>query len=235
MSGITRVSWYQKGKIKTNMDFLDQETVSGSGFIWTICKSAPCPRQITTPTPLHSVFYRPDALPAAQPTASKHWRHNIIIWIGWGEQQVTALYSSPDVGPLTRWLGGQACWAAGSWATGLGCYHGLWCAFRHVFHASSRLSTRGKVWYLSLPCLTLSTRQLLCCYTCNGIYAMFVGLDFKLTAEELQPKTASRSFKSSSCTVSSNDTPTLSHQHKLSYYIRSAIRLYTLISTVFSS
>jgi len=24
--------------------------------------------------PHHSVFYRPDALPAAQPTASKHWR-----------------------------------------------------------------------------------------------------------------------------------------------------------------
>ena len=24
----------------------------------------------------NSVFYRPDALPAAQPTASKHWRHN---------------------------------------------------------------------------------------------------------------------------------------------------------------
>ena len=29
-------------------------------------------RQITTPAPHHSVFYRPDALPAAQPTASKH-------------------------------------------------------------------------------------------------------------------------------------------------------------------
>ena len=27
------------------------------------------------PSPHHSVFYRPDALPAAQPTASKHWRH----------------------------------------------------------------------------------------------------------------------------------------------------------------
>ena len=26
-----------------------------------------------------SVFYRPDALPAAQPTASKHWRHNNSI------------------------------------------------------------------------------------------------------------------------------------------------------------
>jgi len=34
------------------------------------CKSAPCSRQITTPAPHHSVFYRPDALPAAQPTTS---------------------------------------------------------------------------------------------------------------------------------------------------------------------
>jgi len=36
------------------------------------CKSAPRSRQITTPAPHHSVFYRPDALPVAQPTASKH-------------------------------------------------------------------------------------------------------------------------------------------------------------------
>ena len=28
----------------------------------------------TMPAPHHSVFYRPDALPAAQPTASKHWK-----------------------------------------------------------------------------------------------------------------------------------------------------------------
>jgi len=32
------------------------------------------PSQTTTPTSHHSVFYRPDALPATQPTASKHWR-----------------------------------------------------------------------------------------------------------------------------------------------------------------
>jgi len=45
----------------------------GSGISWTICKSyAPCSRQMTTPVPHHSVFYRPDALPAAQPTALKH-------------------------------------------------------------------------------------------------------------------------------------------------------------------
>jgi len=36
-----------------------------------ICKSAPRSRHITMPVPHHSVFYRPDALPAAQPTASK--------------------------------------------------------------------------------------------------------------------------------------------------------------------
>jgi len=48
--------------------------VSGSGISWDVCKSATCSRQITTPAPHHSVFYRPDALPAAQPTVSKHWR-----------------------------------------------------------------------------------------------------------------------------------------------------------------
>jgi len=35
-------------------------------------KSALRSRQIAMPAPHHSVFYRPDALPAAQPTASKH-------------------------------------------------------------------------------------------------------------------------------------------------------------------
>ena len=41
----------------------------------SICKSfAPCSRQITMPVPHHSVFYRPDVLPAAQSTPSKHSR-----------------------------------------------------------------------------------------------------------------------------------------------------------------
>ena len=57
---------------KTNLDLLEQEIVSGSGISWAICKSAPRSRQITMPASHHSVFYRPDALPAAQPTASKH-------------------------------------------------------------------------------------------------------------------------------------------------------------------
>jgi len=48
MSGTTQVSRYQKGKtrkVKTNLDLLEQETVSGSGICWAICKSAPHPTQ----------------------------------------------------------------------------------------------------------------------------------------------------------------------------------------------
>jgi len=72
VSGTTQVSRYQKGK--TNLDLLEQEIVSGSGISWAICRSAPRPRQITMPESHHSVIYRPDALPAAQPTASEYWR-----------------------------------------------------------------------------------------------------------------------------------------------------------------
>ena len=66
--------WAGIRKVKAIWILLKQETVSGSGINWAICKSAHRSRQITTPAPHHSVFYRPDALPAAQPTVSKHWR-----------------------------------------------------------------------------------------------------------------------------------------------------------------
>ena len=56
VSGTTRVSRYQKGKIKTNLDLLEQDTVSGSGISWAICKSAPRHRQVTIPAPHHSFF-----------------------------------------------------------------------------------------------------------------------------------------------------------------------------------
>ena len=46
-----------------------------SGISWIICKqAAPRSRQTTTPTPHHSIFYRPDALPDTQPTVSKQCR-----------------------------------------------------------------------------------------------------------------------------------------------------------------
>ena len=67
-SGTTQVSRHQKGK--TNLDFTEARD---SEWQWHQLgrKSASRSRQITTPAPHHSVFYRPDALPAAQP-ASKH-------------------------------------------------------------------------------------------------------------------------------------------------------------------
>jgi len=71
--------WAGTRKVKAVWILVKQETVSGSGISWAICKSAPCCRQTTTPAPHHSVFYRPDVLPAAQPTASKHW--NITSWL----------------------------------------------------------------------------------------------------------------------------------------------------------
>jgi len=71
--------WAGTREVKPIWFLLKQETVSGSGISRAICKSAPCSRQITTPAPHHSVFYRPDALPAAQPTASKHWRVKLSI------------------------------------------------------------------------------------------------------------------------------------------------------------
>jgi len=74
-SGTTPVSRYQKGKGVKQSGFYWSKRVSGSGISWAICKSATLSRQTTMPAPHHSVFYRPDALPAAQPTASKHWKH----------------------------------------------------------------------------------------------------------------------------------------------------------------
>ena len=43
-------------KVKPIWILLKQETVSGSGISWAICKSAPSSRHITTPAPHHSVF-----------------------------------------------------------------------------------------------------------------------------------------------------------------------------------
>ena len=71
-SGTTQVSRYQKGK--TNLDFTEARD---SEWQWhqlghmQVCSSLQTDNHASTP-PL--VFYRPDALPAAQPTASKHWR-----------------------------------------------------------------------------------------------------------------------------------------------------------------
>jgi len=68
-AGTTRVSQYQKGE--ANLDFTEARD---SEWHWNqlgymqVCTSF----QTATPAPNRSVFYRPDALPAAQTTVSKH-------------------------------------------------------------------------------------------------------------------------------------------------------------------
>ena len=75
LSRTTRVSRYQKGK--TNLDFTEARDSEWQWHQLGHMQSASRSRQRTTPAPHHSVFYRLDALPAAQPTASKHWRQSI--------------------------------------------------------------------------------------------------------------------------------------------------------------
>jgi len=73
LSGATRVSRYQKGK--TNLDFIEARD---SEWQWhqlghmQVYTSLQTDNHASTPPPTTQFFYRPDALPAAQPTASKH-------------------------------------------------------------------------------------------------------------------------------------------------------------------
>jgi len=61
-------------KVEPIWILLEQETVSGSGIYWAICKSAPRSRQITAPAPHHSVFtgWMP-FLPPIQQRQSTAW------------------------------------------------------------------------------------------------------------------------------------------------------------------
>jgi len=75
-SGTTQVSRYQKGK--TNLDFTEARD---SEWQWhqlehmQVCTLLQTDNHANTH---HSVFYRPDSLPAAQPTAWKNWRLHMM-------------------------------------------------------------------------------------------------------------------------------------------------------------
>ena len=100
-SGTTQVSRYQKGK--TNLDFTEARD---SGWQWHQLGH----KQVSTllqadnhtPAPHRSVFYRPDALPAAQPTVSKHWRtqHSINKQVDITKQKKT--HTTCYKGPIKK-------------------------------------------------------------------------------------------------------------------------------------
>ena len=58
--------WAGTREVKPIWILLKQETVSGSGISWAICKSAPRSRQITMPAPHHSITGRMPFLPPNQ-------------------------------------------------------------------------------------------------------------------------------------------------------------------------
>ena len=91
LSGTTRVRRYQKGK--TNLDFTEARD---SEWQWhqlgrmQVCTSLQTDNHASTP-PLS--FYRPDALPAAQPTVSKHWRRTYTHFnTRYGEVAITGIW-----------------------------------------------------------------------------------------------------------------------------------------------
>jgi len=102
--------WAGTSKAKAIWILLKQETVSGSGIRWAICKSALLQTdEITMPAPHHSVFYRPDALSATQPTVSKHWSIPLpLIWSKIDSGRSACPVPSIDVSSLsyvcTAWI-----------------------------------------------------------------------------------------------------------------------------------
>ena len=61
-------------KVKTNLDFTEARDSEWQWHQLGHMQVCTLLQTDTMPAPHHSVFYRPDALPAAQPTASKNWR-----------------------------------------------------------------------------------------------------------------------------------------------------------------
>ena len=63
--------WAGTSKVKPIWILLKQETVSGSGISWAVCKSAPRSRQIFMPAPHHSVFFT-GRMPFLPPNQQRH-------------------------------------------------------------------------------------------------------------------------------------------------------------------
>jgi len=129
--------WASTRKEKPTWILLKQETVSGSGTSWAICKSAPRSRQITMPAPHHSVFYRPNALPATQPMASRVKALKANKWIKWeiirNHLKISLAYSLQSQSCLSHKL---------SWLTRSGHYRGLYQSWKLLKNSRNHMTGR---------------------------------------------------------------------------------------------
>ena len=99
LSGTIQMSRYQKGK--SNLDFIgarDSERQWHQLGHMQICPSLQTNNHASTPP---HIFYRPDALPAAQPTASKHW------YTTENKYKITEIYMSLQYETHTQLFNGQ--------------------------------------------------------------------------------------------------------------------------------
>jgi len=121
--------WAGTSKVKPFWIYWSKR-VSGYGISWSICKSAPWPRNITMPASHQSVFYRPDALPAAQPTASLS--HLIVLTCCWDtkiSQQCCPLISTPG------FMKNNSCFWHSDWHHDkLAKHQALWLIFYWMLH-----------------------------------------------------------------------------------------------------
>ena len=103
--------WASTRKVKPIWILLKQETLSGSGISWAVCKSAPCSWQITTPAPHHSFFLQagcPSCRPVLTVLALKAFKALLILngfefWLHFSWDTSCRL---PTESP-GRWIGGR--------------------------------------------------------------------------------------------------------------------------------
>ena len=85
----------------------------GDSWSYSLCKA---PVKSLPPTNQHPVFYRLDALPVAQPTASKRWRENITSY-GLAYPKLTWDLPTLSLATNSSWLpwGGLSCLSSALW------------------------------------------------------------------------------------------------------------------------
>ena len=94
--------WAGTRKAKPIWILLKEETVSGSGISWAICKSASRSRQITMPVPHHSVFLQAAFLPPNQQYQSTE-DMRASIWCYMQLSAVEVIGALNKTGIHTKW------------------------------------------------------------------------------------------------------------------------------------
>ena len=108
----TKLSRYQNVSI---LDYVGAKDDGGDGDNWSY-KTCKVPVKSSPPANQHTIFYRPGALPAAQPTVSKHWKEKYLI--PWTCSPKSRLESSIFVSHHFRLLdlgGGLPCLSSAHW------------------------------------------------------------------------------------------------------------------------